>query len=302
MTITKDNVEHFFHNNKVVTKRLCQYNIDDKYKWCKTKTESIYCIMNEVYNEPKCECGKPTKYLSYSVGYQKFCSNKCSNNDKTVIEKQSKNTNWKEMGKALSKTLSLKTTEEINTRILKAKQTKLKLYNDENYNNREQAIQTTFEKYGVKYVMQRDDFKDKVKNTQYLKYGGFFNPSQFTKTNIEKYGVEYPLQNKDVAKKFSKQLRVKYNADKCKEGFVYIIYFKSINLVKIGVTSNMKKRSKQLNKDFGEFEILSITFFDDAYKEERKLHTLYDDYNVVLSEGVGKTEFFQHSIISKLMT
>jgi len=297
MTITQNNVQQFISNNRVATKRLSKYNIDSKYDWCKTKTESIYCIINDVTKQPLCYCGKVTKYLSYSVGYQRFCSNKCSNNSKDVILKQINNKDWETASKRMSESMSNYSEEKRKEIKAKKEQTSVEKYGSKTYNNREKAKKTSVEKYGVEYAIQRDDIKEKVRKSQFEKYGGFFNPTQFKETNIEKYGVEYPLQNSGVALKFSKTLRIKYNSEKSKEGYVYTIFFTDLNLVKIGYTSNMKNRSRQLIKDFGEFEIISLNYFDDAYKEERRLHKLYDNENVVLSEGVGKTEFFHPTIL-----
>ena len=300
--ITIENVQEIKHNGKIVTKRLSNYIIHPDFYWCKTKSESIFCIEHGIYEQPMCkQCKKETKYLSPKQGgYQTFCSRKCSNNDEEVIKKQKKNTDWESAGKKISGIMRGRTTREKQIISEKAMITKLERYGDKDFNNREKFKETCLEKYGFENPMQNDKIKEKTKNTQYEKYGGFFNPEQFIKTNLEKYGCEYPLQNKEYAKEFSKILRKKYNSMKKGSGYVYIIHFKNINLVKIGYTSNIEKRKRLLNKDFGEFRVIELTYFDEAYKQEAYLHDLYDHYNIILDEGCGRTEFFLPDIIPLL--
>lgn len=59
--------------------------------------------------------------------------------------------------------------------IQKRKNTCLELYGDENYNNREKAIQTCQDKYGVDYNLQRNELRelllsDKVKEKRKKSY------------------------------------------------------------------------------------------------------------------------------------
>ena len=85
--------------------------------------------------------------------------------------------------------------------ILKSKNTKKEKYGNENYNNRQQAVQsrlknndsyftadmlqksmqTSLNKFGKEFYTQTEEFKEKSKNTRYIKNNGKY----FSKTTIE---------------------------------------------------------------------------------------------------------------------
>lgn len=58
-----------------------------------------------------------------------------------------------------------------NDKMDKAKQTKLKLHGDENWNNREQAKQTCKERYGYEIPCQVPEFKEKMKQSCLKNFG-----------------------------------------------------------------------------------------------------------------------------------
>lgn len=61
------------------------------YEYLKTKegstlSEKIYLLEN---NKPVCKtCGTSVKFLSLKRGYRKFCSSKCTNNNKNLINQK----------------------------------------------------------------------------------------------------------------------------------------------------------------------------------------------------------------------
>jgi len=299
--ITKENIHKIKHNGKIVNKRLCNYIIHPDFYWCKTKSESIYCIEHDIYEQPKCkQCQKETKYLSPKQGgYQTFCSNKCSNNNLDIKMKQI-NYDHKKLGKKISEKAKLRSEEEKQNIKLKREETCFEKYGDKNFNNREKFRKTNLEKYGFENPMQNEKIKEKTRKTQYKKYGGYFNPEQFVKTNLEKYGCKYPLQNKEEALRFSKFLARKYSNNDYKKGFLYIIYFPNLDLVKIGITIDINKRKKALIRDFGEFDIIKIKYYDNCSIEESKLHKKYDKYNIILEKGAGRTEFFLKDVLENI--
>ena len=85
----------------------------------------------KICNNP--DCTNKTTFRSISKGYNKFCSASCSNKSDA------------------SKELS--------------KQTKINLYGDENYNNRNKYRQTMQETHGVDNIFQVEDIKEKSKET-----------------------------------------------------------------------------------------------------------------------------------------
>ncbi len=86
----------------------------------------------------------------------------------------------------------------------KVRKTKLEKYGDENYTNREQAIETNIERYGVDNAMKLEETREKGKKTKKEKYGdeNYNNREQAIETSIEKYGVEHHFKNPDIMKEF----------------------------------------------------------------------------------------------------
>ena len=56
----------------------------------KTFSEKYYCLKNDINCAPKCNCGKPLKFISFKIGYQKYCSNSCTCKNREYKEE------WKE--------------------------------------------------------------------------------------------------------------------------------------------------------------------------------------------------------------
>ena len=97
--------------------------------------------------------------------------------------------------------------------VKKRKQTKLKRYGDENFNNREKFKQTNLEKYGTEQYLQSNDYLIKTKQTNLEKYGTehYNNREKFKQTNLEKYGTEQYLNSADFIGKRKDTLRELYN-------------------------------------------------------------------------------------------
>ena len=98
--------------------------------------------------------------------------------------------------KKRSETRKNKTQEEKDEITAKTKATKLKNHGDENYNNREQAMETCFEHFGVNTPMEVPEIKQKAKRTCKLRYG-----------------VEYPSQNPDISAKIKNTNQERYGVD-----------------------------------------------------------------------------------------
>jgi len=101
----------------------------------------------------------------------------------------------------------------------------------------EKMKMTTFDKYGVEYVSQLEEVKNKKIETCLLNNGVSY-PTQSKeimekqkKTNIIKYGVEYSFLNEDVKKKSLKTLFDNYGVDQNlkSEEIRGNIYYKWIN-------------------------------------------------------------------------
>jgi len=102
----------------------------------------------------------------------------------------------------------------------KSKNTKLKRYADENYNNHNKFKETIMERFGVENPSQNNIIKSKKKETC-LKNFGVEYPSQSKeiqeitkKTCLEKYGYEYPWLNNIIKEKVNKTMMIRYGV-KC---------------------------------------------------------------------------------------
>ena len=230
MSMDKQVIEYIFNKNKdsfvqiIKAKHKNFYNeIIENYQG-KSFSEKLYRFC---YGESKClKCGSDTRFSSFSNGFNKFCSKKCSNinsapqrsvhrpkNLKYWIEKKCEKCGdnfWsliKRNGRFCSNKCSTLETGNDKNRLDNIKQTKLERYGIANYVNPEKAKQTCLEKYGVDNASKSEEVKNKIVNTNLKKYGVEYSfQSQDVKekskqTNLERYGVENPSSSEFVKEK-----------------------------------------------------------------------------------------------------
>lgn len=94
----------------------------------------------------------------------------------------------------LSESWNNRTIEQIQDIVSKSKDTKLRNYNDENYNNRDQALKTNVERYGVSNPQILEEIQLKT-----------------IETNRHKYGTDYPTQCSEIIDKSRITRQTKYN-------------------------------------------------------------------------------------------
>jgi hypothetical protein len=84
--------------------------------------------------------------------------------------------------------------------VIKQKETKKNLYDNENYNNIEANRQTCLKKYGVSNVFKNEDIKNKSTNTKILKYNdkNYTNRESYKQTCLIKYGVDNVSKNEKI--------------------------------------------------------------------------------------------------------
>ncbi len=179
-----------------------------------TVSARVYCILHNITEQPKCECGNNLKFIQYSEGFREFCSVKCSSNSISKQEKIS-NTNIKKYGhknafhseagrkghkvyvsdklrisKAYYKGLETKikknnvtTPAELFTLIIqKTQQTKLIKYGNKNFNNAQKAILSRDGKQMYK----------RLQDTMLLIYGY----DSFSKTPLERQQLSERMINR----------------------------------------------------------------------------------------------------------
>lgn len=123
-------------------------------------------------------------------------------------------------------------------RLNKSKQTKLKKYGNENYNNIQKSKETCLKKYGVEYITQTIEFKEKSKETCLKKYGTEYsiqslnskekskqtkkekynnihynNVEKAKNTCIKRYGVTNPFKSEKIKAKIKKTNMLRYGVD-----------------------------------------------------------------------------------------
>lgn len=158
---------------------------------------------------------------------------------------------------------------------------------------KEKVQKTCLDRYGVTNVYQKQE--NNIKRKESLKNNKDDIINKRKKTNLEKYGDEN-FNNKELK---SKNRRNFYNGSKKDiDGILY--FFKIKNLIKIGVVeakNNLDVRIKTMIKSYGECELLFNIETNDVYGEERYFHKYYDDKNIILESGPGRTEFFKIDLV-----
>jgi hypothetical protein len=166
--ISRDNLNRYIKNHfpeiytfiYEKTKKLDKFIVEDNKNKQISIFERLYCLEHNLDDRPKCKkCNHEyvNGFDKVKNEYRKWCSPKCQASDISCINK--------------------------------VKQTKLKLYCDENFNGKIQAKQTRFKKYGQYHD---HDFSEKVKKTKLKHFGNenFVNIEKCKQTRLEKYGDE----------------------------------------------------------------------------------------------------------------
>lgn len=156
---------------------------------CKT-SKDYYDKFYKVPGEGVCPvCGKDTKYQTFTIGYAKHCSSKCTAKnpeskkklkntlelrygDKNYVNKEALRNSWKN-----------KSQKELQIIVEKNKQTKLQRYGNKNFNNCEQIEQTKLKKYGNKNYTNIEKIKKSLVNFYNNKRINYIN-KQIKKENL----------------------------------------------------------------------------------------------------------------------
>lgn len=135
-----------------------------------------------------CVCGKKTSFISFKIGFLKFCSVKCSRNNEEVKSKY-RETCIDRYGKDNpSKSIEVQNKKE---------ETFMKRYGKKTYLQTDQVKCIISEKYECDNVFKNEEIKKKIKNTNIIKYGvDHFTKTDVYKSNvkstcIERYGVDH---------------------------------------------------------------------------------------------------------------
>ena len=196
--------------------------LNKHFKTHNISTKEYYDKYIKKDNEGIClNCGKPTKFTKFTIGYSKYCCQYCSGSSNIVKEKR-KQTNINKYGVAytlqepsirqqISKTNLEKyggngwASKEIAE---KTKITNLERYGIEQPNlfGSKEYKENMIQKYGQDNPMKIDIFKEKMKTTMIDNYDGWYTGTKEYKektqqTSLEKYGTTHPSQAKEVRDK-----------------------------------------------------------------------------------------------------
>jgi len=236
----------------------------------KSIRERVYCLLNNITKIPNCKiCSLP---VAFNGAYTVHCSSNCTNKDKD--------------------------------RDIKTKNTRLKNWGNATFNNPNKSKQTCLQRYGVEHTSKLATNRLLAKVTKFERYGNenYTNQNKAKQTCLEKYGVDNPSKSKVIKDKIPINKALSHQKRRIngkQSGYVYCLEFSAG--IKIGVSANIENRFKTLVKDFGTFKELAIIKSVDCYMEERKLHQQFADNRICLSKGIGRTEFFNKTILNELI-
>ena len=216
------------------------------------------------------------------------CLYPLSNND---IKKKIKETNLKKFG--VENPMQSIDIQNIS------KKTKLEKYVDENFNNRNKAISTNLERYGVEHYSKTDEFIDKSISTNLEKYGveHYSKTEEFKKsvkkTKLEKYNNE---NFNNLNKIYSTNLE-KYGFKSILESPEFRLKIKNTNLEKYGVENYIEldkvkeKRVESFNKKNKQYVIETYSrIIPNGYKiknyDSGQLFIEHNDHEFVASTGL----------------
>lgn len=177
MSITKEYIKNYLltSNHKLSSQKIRNLKVTES-------PEQLFCIYHNT-SGGKCEtCGGPTKFKSFSAGYHRFCSKKCSAASQQTADRRAK-TNLEKYG-----TEHVWQSEPVKEKIKQTNQERIgadfPMQSDLCKSKREI---TCISRYGVKSVLQSPTVRDKG-----------------VATNTDRYGVEHPMQSTPIKLKSKK--------------------------------------------------------------------------------------------------
>jgi len=247
-------------------------------------------------------CGSQTRFRKLTTGYRKFCSHKCSANDLETIELRqalrfktlTKNPSIR-LKADLKRKQTLRDNPEIMLNSIKKRTDTLRLSPDivknagikisEIFKNNPHIIEQANKKRAETLADNPQIELDRVQNIRHT-----LSLSE-TKAKIS-IGLREYYAN----------LRHNSSATQCS---VYLVAHESLDIVKIGITTNMQKRIKEIKRDFGQVSIIKErkTTYAIASSLELEMHKYFKSHcEVQPKTGAhrgGRTEWFSSCILDE---
>lgn len=287
--INEDNYQKILTKNGDIKRYSSENCIFDETKWFTSLTEAVYCYKNNITKQPKCYCGGDLTFVGTTVGYSKNCSSKCNRrleyNPKELIPLTAENFHevFTESGRISYKRIQFyKIPDDVYwpsdikgyIYCLKAGVTEHPTCKECGclLNYRESSIAGVAKGY-PKFCSS--SCSNKNLETSILKKETFLN----------KFGLPLDTERPKNTTSFYKGYGL--------GGFIYLIYSKELNKVKIGVFINPEERLKHVKKYAGKVEFLGLKEVDNMTYWENYLHKMFlNDQSPELHDGDGASEWF----------
>lgn len=209
--VKRNNLINACRIHKIITyskyENVLEY-LKNRYSDSFSLNETIRRIQYHINEHPKCPiCGKYVGYGGYKLGkiiFANTCSPSCGSKLSSYKVKETK---LKRYG------------DENYNNNSKIKETKLEKYGDATYNNHNKTVNTCLRRYGLRNGGGTEIALQKIKETN-LKKHGYEMPLQseevrnrIKETNLRKYGVEQPLSSEHIQSKRRNTCQKRYGGN-----------------------------------------------------------------------------------------
>jgi hypothetical protein len=156
--------------------------------------EIIFLFLNSLSSIPKCKnlnCNNLVKFKNSTIGYLKYCSNKCISSDPQMKELKEKKSFEKFGTKAPAQS------EIIKNKIIKTNQEKWGFNSPMCSKQVQQKSKQTLKKnWGVENPTESEDLLSKRIDSFKRNIDSY--KESYKKTSLERYGVDHPWKNKEI--------------------------------------------------------------------------------------------------------
>ena len=185
--------------------------IIDQYLSKPSFSESIYCLLNGLYEEPiciQCQINPVTFFYNHKKGYSKFCSLQCSRKNDESKNKRT-NTNLKKYG--------VRNPKQNTSIVEKTRNNNLEKYGVTNPTQLDSIKQKISQTLKENYSHNKKEILDKKNSTFLSRYGDHPNrlsefKDQKKQSTIAKYGVEHTTQLPETKEKIKNTMIDRYGA------------------------------------------------------------------------------------------
>lgn len=251
----------------------------------KNFTEIFYCYRNKITDRPKCKnvCTNKTELYTSSIGYRKFCSQRCQLNYNNCIKE------IKESEKDHDEIISILKSVPLDNRNLSNELVAGNYINIENYSKNIENLSVGERIYIFYHKLNFDDIKCKTcsKKKRFTSQGQGYKKTCGRNTCIHmQYRGETYYNENDI------NIRRNRGGSSYKSGFIYIM--KEEEMYKIGIAQNPVSRLKEMSKIFPNIEYHTCVYLsDNLFKTEQNIHKKYSSENILFDSSFpGYTEFF----------